>query len=102
MFGFAHPSIGIGVANYFSNKSRQKVGNSDAVFLGESEEWLVVFCKEMLQKQQYDYFVFGHRHLPLTIKLNDQSTYINLGDWIKNFTYAEFDGNNFELKKWVE
>lgn len=100
LFGFLHPSIGIGLANYFSQKSRNKTGSSDEIFLGEDKEWLVVFCKNILLQQHYDYFVFGHRHLPLYINLNNQSTYINLGDWIKHFTYAVFDGKNFELKKW--
>lgn len=102
LFGFAHPHIGIGVANYFSKKSRQKTGNLDEVFLGENEEWLIIYSKEILQKEHFDYFVFGHRHLPLLIKLNDKSTYINLGDWIKNFTYAELDEFSFQLKKWDE
>jgi UDP-2,3-diacylglucosamine hydrolase len=102
LFGFAHPSIGIGVANYFSRKSRAKTGNSDEIFLGEDKEWLIVYCKEVLQKEHFDYFIFGHRHLPLTIQLNEKSKYINLGDWIRNFTYAEFDGNTFELKKWED
>ena len=101
LFGVAHPSIGIGVANYFSRKSRAKTGNSDEIFLGEDKEWLIIYCKEVLQKEHYDYFVFGHRHLPLTIQLNNKSTYINLGDWIRNFTYAVFDGETFELKKWA-
>lgn len=100
LFGVAHPSIGIGIANYFSRKSRQKTGNNDQVFLGEENEWLIIFSKEVLQKEHYDYFVFGHRHLPLKLQLNNQSQYINLGDWITNFTYAVFDGENFELKKW--
>ncbi len=102
LFGFAHPSIGIGVANYFSRKSRAKTGNSDEIFLGEDKEWLIVYCKEVLQKEHFDYFIFGHRHLPLTIQLNGKSQYINLGDWIRNFTYAEFDGNTLELKKWED
>jgi UDP-2,3-diacylglucosamine hydrolase len=37
--------------------------------------------------------------LPLEIKLQENSTYINLGDWIEYFTYGEFDENNFLLKK---
>ena len=102
LFGFAHPSIGIGVANYFSKKSRAKTGNSDEIFLGEGKEWLIIYCKEVLQKEHFDYFIFGHRHLPLTIQLNEKSQYINLGDWIRNFTYAEFDGNTLELKKWED
>lgn len=102
LFGFAHPYIGIGIANYFSRKSRQKTGSLDEIFLGEDKEWLIIYCKEMLLQQHFDYFVFGHRHLPLTIKLNENSTYINLGDWIKNFTYAELDEFGFQLKKWEE
>jgi UDP-2,3-diacylglucosamine hydrolase len=102
MFGLLHPYVGIGLANYFSRKSRQKTGNSDEQFLGEDKEWLVIYSREVLQKEYYDYFIFGHRHLPLNIKLNHQSRYINLGDWIKYFTYAEFDGTEVMLKKWEE
>ena len=100
LFGQMHPTLGMGIANYFSRKSRQKTGSSDAVFLGDDKEWLVIYSREMLAKQHYDYFIFGHRHLPLTIELNDNSIYINLGDWITHFTYAVFDGNTVELKKW--
>ena len=100
MFGQLHPSWGIGLANYFSRKSREKTGNLDETFLGEDNEWLVIYSREILQKEHYDYFVFGHRHLPLDIKLNQNSRYINLGDWISNFTYAVFDGNELQLLKW--
>ena len=77
-------------------------GDDDVHFLGEDKEWLVQYCKKKLQTQHFDYFIFGHRHLPLDIKLNDKSTYINLGDWITNFTYAVYDGKQVELKKWEE
>lgn len=100
LFGVAHPYLGIGIANYFSRKSRQKTGSSDEKFLGEENEWLIIYSKDVLKTQHYDYFVFGHRHLPLKLQLNNHSYYINLGDWITNFTYAEFDGNNFDIKKW--
>lgn len=100
LFGQLHPTWGMSLANYFSRKSRKKTGASDAVFLGDDNEWLVIFSREVLAKEHYDYFIFGHRHLPLTIKLNDNAEYINLGDWITHFTYAVFDGNKVELKKW--
>jgi UDP-2,3-diacylglucosamine hydrolase len=102
LFGQLHPTLGMGIANYFSRKSRQKTGSSDAVFLGDDKEWLMIYSREILAKEHYDYFVFGHRHLPLMIELNDNSEYINLGDWIRQFTYAVFDGNTVELKKWEE
>ncbi|MEO6136215.1 MAG: UDP-2,3-diacylglucosamine diphosphatase [Ginsengibacter sp.] len=97
-FGMLHPLWGIGLANYFSRKSRAATGKEDEHFLGEDKEWLIIFCKEMLQKEHYDYFIFGHRHLPIQFRLNDISMYINLGDWIKYFSYAEFDGEKVSLK----
>ncbi len=101
LFGMLHPSWGIGLANFFSRKSRKKTGKKDEVFLGEENEWLIIFSRQILAKEHYDYFIFGHRHLPLDIKLTDKSRYINLGDWIQYFTYAEFDGKEIQLKKLV-
>ena len=99
LFGMLHPSLGIGLANFFSKKSRKKTGTADEIFLGEDKEWLIIFSRQILAKEHFDYFIFGHRHLPLDIKLSNNSHYINLGDWIKYFTYAEFDGQTTQLKK---
>ena len=98
MFGILPPYIGIGIANYFSRKSRAKTGLTDEVFMGEEKEWLIIYSKEILQQQHYDYFIFGHRHLPIDIKLNNNSRYINLGEWIKYDSYAVFDGTDIALK----
>lgn len=98
-FGLLHPSLGIGLANYFSRASRKKTGNKDEVFLSEENEWLIIFSRQILAKEHYDYFIFGHRHLPADITLTDRSHYINLGDWINHFTYAEFNGYETHLKK---
>lgn len=101
LFGFLHPSIGIGIANYFSQKSKDKAAAVEAPgFYGEDKEWLIVYCKEMLTKEYYDYFIFGHRHLPIDFPLPDNSRYINTGDWIKHFTYAVWDGDKMELKEY--
>ena len=101
MFGQLHPTWGIGLANYFSRKSREKTGSADEHFLGEDKEWLIIYCKEILQQEHFDYFIFGHRHYPIDFTLKENSHYINLGDWIRNFTYATFDGQQVELKKWT-
>ena len=97
LFGILPPKIGMGLADHFSRKSRAKTGKTDEVFLGEDKEWLVIYSKEVLEKEHFDFFIFGHRHLPLDIKLSANSRYINLGDWIKYFSYAEFDGENLTL-----
>lgn len=98
LFGILPPAIGIGVADYFSRKSRAKTGQTDEVFLGEEKEWLIIYCKEILHKEFYDYFIFGHRHLPIDFSLTDKSRYINLGDWIKYNSYAVFEDGNLALK----
>ena len=102
LFGMLPPTIGLGVANYFSRHSRVANGTADDHFLGEANEWLLVYCKEYLQQQPIDFFVFGHRHLPIDYVLNPSasvpSRYINLGDWIRYFSYAVYDGTQMELK----
>lgn len=98
LFARLHPNFGIGLANFWSGKSRAANGPIDEVFLGEDKEWLIIYCREVLQKKHYDYFVFGHRHLLLDVKLPNNSCYINLGDWFKNPHYAVFDGVSLQLK----
>ncbi|MEO6681277.1 MAG: UDP-2,3-diacylglucosamine diphosphatase [Ginsengibacter sp.] len=98
LFGIMHPSMGIGLAEYFSKKSRASTGTKDETFLGEENEWLISFAKDEIKKKHVDFFVFGHRHLPIEFKLPGNSLYINLGDWIKYNSYAVFDGENLQLK----
>jgi UDP-2,3-diacylglucosamine hydrolase len=99
-FARFHPNFGIGLANWSSKSSRKSTGTKDEVFLGEKDEWLVQFCKEKIQEEHFDLFIFGHRHLPLNIPINENSVYHNLGDWIKYYTYGVLDSNGFELKVW--
>nr|WP_297913973.1 UDP-2,3-diacylglucosamine diphosphatase [uncultured Allomuricauda sp.] len=100
-FRWLHPDWGVRLAQHLSINNRIISGESDAKSLGEDKEWLVQYAKQKLEKQHYDNFIFGHRHLPLEIKLNENSTYTNLGDWISYFTYAEFDGEKLTLEKYT-
>lgn len=97
LFGILPPAVGIGLANYFSRRSRAQTGSSEETFLGEDKEWLIIYSKEILQTQKIDFFVFGHRHLPIDFHLQPNSRYVNLGDWIRYFTYAVFDGDEIKL-----
>jgi len=98
IYRWLHPDIGMKLAQYLSVKNKLISGDSDVKFLGEEKEWLVLYAKRKLEQKHYDYFVFGHRHLPMKIEVGQDSFYINLGDWIGYFTYGVFDGENFELK----
>ncbi|WP_340199516.1 UDP-2,3-diacylglucosamine diphosphatase [Ascidiimonas sp. W6] len=101
-FRWLHPDLGVRLAQYLSVKNKLISGDDDVKFLGEENEWLVQYCKRKLTTHYYDYFVFGHRHLPMEIKVGDTSTYVNLGDWIGYFTYGEFDGTQLHLKKYEQ
>jgi len=98
-FGILPPAMGVGIANYMSRRSRMQT--TEEKFLGEEKEWLLIYSKETLQKTFYNYFVFGHRHLAIDYRLSNDARYINLGDWIRYYTYAVFDGENLELRSYM-
>ena len=100
MFRWLHPDLGVRLGQYMSVKNKLISGDEDAKFLGEDNEWLVQYCKRKLETKHYDYFVFGHRHLPLEIQLKEDSTYLNTGDWIQYYTYAVFENDKLVLKKY--
>jgi UDP-2,3-diacylglucosamine hydrolase len=99
IFRWLHPEIGIRLAKYWSRKSRIKNQEDEQKYFGENE-WLVQYCQQQEEQDHHDYYVFGHRHLPLDITINTGSRYVNLGDWITSFTYAEYDGRKIALKKY--
>jgi UDP-2,3-diacylglucosamine hydrolase len=100
-FRWLHPDLGVRLAQYFSVKNKLISGSDDVEFLGEGKEWLVQYAKRKQETRQYDYFVFGHRHLPLEIQLGKGATYVNLGDWITHFTYGVLDENGLVLQKYL-
>ncbi|MES1217118.1 MAG: UDP-2,3-diacylglucosamine diphosphatase [Bacteroidota bacterium] len=104
LFGILPPAVGMGLANYLSRRSRVQTGAAEEIFLGEDKEWLLIYCKELMLHKNIDFFVFGHRHLAIDYRLshngNNNSRYINLGDWIRYYTYAVFDGEQLELRSY--
>ena len=98
LFARLHPNLGIGIANKWSRSSRANTSGEDK-YLGDEKEWLNIYCEEQIRANDFDFLVFGHRHLPIDNTLSNQkSRYINLGDWLQYDSYGVFDGNNFELK----
>ncbi|TAD83162.1 MAG: UDP-2,3-diacylglucosamine diphosphatase, partial [Bacteroidetes bacterium] len=100
LFGVLPPAAGLGLANFFSKKSREAVGKNEFNFLGPDREWLMIHSNKVLETQFFDYFVYGHRHIPGVHGLPGGSTYVNLGDWIRHFSYASFDGDALVFEYW--
>ena len=95
-FARLHPNFGIGLANFLSQSSR-KAKNDDIVFTGE-KEWLSIHANEVNAKAPHDFYVFGHRHLPIDYTLADgKARYINLGDWMNYNSLAVYDGQQLKI-----
>jgi len=92
-----HPNLTIGFANRWSQHSR--ASKPAPTYRGEQTEWLIQFARQKIASEPIDFFVFGHRHLAINIMLNEKCQYVNLGDWLTNFTYAVFDGQKIDLLK---
>ena len=97
-FSAVHPRWTIPLAHTWSNHSRLNGGIQD--YLGEDKEHLILFAKQKLTEiPDIHYFIFGHRHILLDLPIEDQAHVIMLGDWITLFSYAEFNGDILQLKK---
>ncbi|WP_426058666.1 UDP-2,3-diacylglucosamine diphosphatase [Hymenobacter sp. B1770] len=97
LFGWVHPNFGIGIANKWSRHSRLQNGEADAKYFGE-EEWLLQYCREVEAGTHHDYYVFGHRHLPLNVAVGPGSRYVNLGEWVNYCSYGVYDGKELALQ----
>jgi UDP-2,3-diacylglucosamine hydrolase len=94
LYKLIHPDLSVFLAKYFSNKSRintQKKKNS--LF----EEYFKFAHKKF--EEGVDYVIMGHTHIPIIEKFGNKY-FVNIGDWIENFTYGVYDGEQFKLKKW--
>lgn len=97
LYSALHPSIGVGFGHAWSLNSRLGKGiTSD--FMGEENEDLVRYARSILEKKKIDFFIFGHRHLAMSFSIKEGADIVFLGDWVKNGSFAEWDGNKLLLK----
>lgn len=98
LFARIHPNLGIGIANLWSRQSRLGNMKREENFTDEKKEYLWVYCSATEAITHHDYYIFGHRHLPLDLDVGEHSRYINLGEWVNFNTYAVYDGKDVALK----
>jgi UDP-2,3-diacylglucosamine hydrolase len=100
LFRQVHPDLGLRIMHAASQQSRAATPPEEANWLGEEQEWLLRYAERKLERGlDVDFFVFGHRHLPIDWRLsNGRSRYVNLGEWMWATSYAVFDGRDVELR----
>jgi UDP-2,3-diacylglucosamine hydrolase len=99
LFARLHPNLALGLMRMVSGRSRLRHDKElEKQFFGEAE-WLVRYAERKILTVPADYFIFGHRHMPIDWTLqNQKSRYINLGEWFERCTYAVFDGNDISIQ----
>ncbi len=105
LFSCIHPRWAVELGLRLAARNRLKHGaeGGDPPYLGEDNEYLVRFAKDYLKTHsEINYFIFGHRHIELDLMLSRSSRVLILGDWITQFTYAVFDGENLFMENYVE
>lgn len=103
-FSNIHPRWSIDFGLSWAKHSRLKHDEEgEPQYLGEQNEHLVVYSKEYLKTHpEINFFIYGHRHIELDLMLSKTSRVLILGDWIKLFSYAVFDGENLFLENYIE
>mgnify|MGYP002626218408 CR=1 FL=1 len=99
-FSMLHPRQSFALARFVSQSSRRAHMEADKVFRGE-EEPIIRYCRQTLKQETFDYFVFGHRHLPCDYLLSDHARYFNIGDWIFHYSYLQMKEGEAFLKYFV-
>ena len=104
LFAAVHPRWGVDLGLRWAEHSRLKhEAEAPPTYLGEDKEHLVLYAKEYLTSHpDVNYFVFGHRHIELDLMLSRTARVIILGDWITQFTYAVFDGEQLWMENYIE
>lgn len=93
LYRWLHPDIGVPLAKWCSQSSRDHTANKD---YGDEGEY-VDFAENKV-KEGFDHVIMGHTHKPLEKVFGDGKSLINTGDWIHNFSYAKFENNKLTLE----
>ncbi len=101
VFARLHPNLSFYVAKISSKNSRKYSQDKDKIFK-PATELLLGYSQDTLAQKHIDYFIFGHRHLPLDLPLHGKSKYLNTGDWISYFSYVTLTENGEATLRYFE
>ncbi len=101
---FLHPNVAMWFGLTWAKHSRMKrVDGKEPPYMGENREHLVLFTKDYMKSHpNVDYYIYGHRHIELDLMLTAKIRMMIIGDWISEFTYVVWDGENLFMENYVE
>jgi UDP-2,3-diacylglucosamine hydrolase len=101
-----HPDLIARIQPYTTSTRRQVrrnaagLGGGPKSHVGEIEAW----ARKALQREPgLDLVIAGHSHLPVLLEVEAGRYYVNAGDWISHFTFAEIpaDGSPPVVRRWT-
>ena len=102
LFSRLHPNLAIGFGHAWSQSRKKKHHFKAHPFIQKEKEFLWQYCVAEEQKSHHDYYLFGHRHIPMNLEVTPNARYINIGEWLWSCTYARCDGQEVELLTFEE
>jgi UDP-2,3-diacylglucosamine hydrolase len=91
---FISADLGVQLAKWISRSSRELRQIDRSAW---NEEYFD-FARSLFS-EGIDYVLLGHLHQPLEREENGRK-YINCGDWLREYSYARFDGKDLRLYAW--
>ncbi len=95
LFGLLHPRLGFFLARLTSAATQgdyeQKAVKASAA--------LRAYALDRLKTDNIDLFITGHTHTPELTESTGRC-FLNTGDWIRHFTYAEMKNGEIRLMRW--
>ncbi len=97
LFRHLHPDWALYIARKVSGKSRH-LNLRPARVISRDRADLIAYGEAQLAAGA-DFVVTGHLHLP-TIEYRNDKVILNLGDWMRYFSFAYYDGTLIRLAYW--
>ena len=104
LFRAIHPDLALRLGGMVSGLSRQLVNAETPGRLREAEA-VRQYALKTLRNDNVDIFFAGHSHIPVDerIEVNGRvKRYMNVGDWLTHFTYAELSRGQLALKRFTD
>jgi UDP-2,3-diacylglucosamine hydrolase len=99
-----HPNLGLYLGNLWAKHSWNKHNKEERPkdVISPDNERLLLYSKQIEAQNHHDYYVFGHIHNCIELRVSESATYFNLGDWVVFNSYLVFDGEKASLEKFMD
>jgi UDP-2,3-diacylglucosamine hydrolase len=98
LYARIHPNTGLWIMKQFSHSSRAMTSEEEKNFKVE-KEWTLQYAQDHVKtNENIDYYIMGHRHLPIQYQLANGGEYINIGDWLHHYSFGKMENGKLSIE----